>query len=147
MTTSPSQNLLPTLLVCCTLACTTAASPLGQSARDDVPERYGELANPVAPIPENRIRYFEKQYRTQCARCHGAEGAGGAEDTAEGVIPARDFTDAAFMATRTDGQLFYQILVGGGERSNMPGFGPASDVAWSEEKIWSMVWFIRRFVE
>ncbi len=49
------------------------------------------------------------------------------------------------MATRTDGQLFYQILMGGGQRSAMPAFGPESDVGWSEEKIWLMVLYVRKF--
>jgi hypothetical protein len=62
-------------------------------------------------------------------------------------VPPRDFTDAAFMATRSDGQLFYQILMGGGGRSAMPGYGPESDVAWSEDKIWHMVLFVRRFAD
>jgi len=49
------------------------------------------------------------------------------------------------MASRTDGQFFYQILMGGGERCAMPAFGPDSAQGWSEEKIWHMVAFVRRF--
>ena len=59
--------------------------------------------------------------------------------------PAADFSDAATMSTRSDGQLFYQILMGGGERCAMPAFGPESAHAWSEDKSWRMVAFARLF--
>jgi hypothetical protein len=65
----------------------------------------------------------------------------------EQAAPPANFTDAAYMKTRTDGQLFYQIFMGGGDRCAMPAFGPESDHAWTEEKIWHMVAFVRRFVE
>jgi hypothetical protein len=51
------------------------------------------------------------------------------------------------MASRTDGEFFYQILMGGGERCAMPAFGPESDHAWTEDKIWHMVAFVRRFAK
>jgi len=51
------------------------------------------------------------------------------------------------MNTRTDGELFYQILVGGGDRSAMPDFGPSSDAGWPEERIWKMVRYLRLFAE
>ena len=37
--------------------------------------------------------------------------------------------------------------MGGGERCAMPAYGPESDHGWNEEKIWSMVRFVRRFAE
>jgi len=48
---------------------------------------------------------------------------------------------------RRDGELFYQILVGGGDRCAMPAYGPESDHGWSELKIWHMVAYIRHFSE
>jgi hypothetical protein len=51
------------------------------------------------------------------------------------------------MKTRSDGQLFYQILMGGGDRSAMPAMGPGSDAGWPEERIWKMVRYVRRFAE
>jgi hypothetical protein len=51
------------------------------------------------------------------------------------------------MKGRTDGQLFYQILMGGGERCAMPAFGPESAHAWNDEKIWRMVAFVRLFAQ
>ena len=84
---------------------------------------------------------------TKCARCHGADGSGGGKEAAEQDVPPADLTDASYMNTRTDGQLYYQILMGGGDRSAMPAFGPESDHGWSENKIWYLVAFVRRFAK
>ncbi|MCP3986630.1 MAG: cytochrome c [bacterium] len=147
MSTSQGKKALWVLLSGCLLGCVVSGPTLSQSARDDVPAEYAELANPVDDLPPDRIRYFEKKYKAQCARCHGIDGRGKGKDAAERRVPPRDFTDAAFMATRSDGELFYQILTGGGDRSAMPAYGPRSDVGWSEEKIWGMVRFVRIFTE
>ena len=147
MTTAHWEVALLALLSCCALACVGTGSTHHQSARDDVPEEYAELANPVDKISPGRIRYFERKYKAQCARCHGIDGRGGGDEAEGQLVSPRDFSDAAFMATRSDGQLFYQILVGGGDRSAMPAYGPESDVGWSEEKIWKMVHFVRRFAD
>jgi mono/diheme cytochrome c family protein len=116
------------------------------SARDDVPPEIAERENPVQ-LTEPRVRYFARQFRGKCARCHGAKGDGGGEEAQAQDVPPRDFTDAAFMGTRTDGQLFYQIYAGGGERCAMPAYGPGSDHGWNEEKIWGMVAYVRRFAK
>jgi len=124
------------------LACTSV------SARDDVPEGVKATKNPVA-LEESDVRYYERQFKGKCARCHGIDGTGtGVDATAsDGLVRPADFTDVKHMASRTDGQLFYQILMGGGERCAMPAFGPESDHAWTEDKIWHMVAFVRRFAK
>ena len=116
------------------------------SARDDVPAEIAALENPVA-LGEDKVRFFQRQFKAKCARCHGPDGKGGGPEAAEQEVPPRDLTDAAYMNTRTDGQLFYQILEGGGDESEMPGFGPDSAQGWNEERIWYMVAFVRRFSE
>ncbi|MDH3520734.1 MAG: c-type cytochrome [Myxococcales bacterium] len=113
-------------------------------ARPDVPDEIASKPNP-AVLDGDEVRYYERQYRGKCARCHGADGSGGGEEAAAQAVPPANFTDAAFMASRSDGQFFYQILMGGGTRCAMPAFGPESDSGWSEEKIWHMVAFVRRF--
>jgi mono/diheme cytochrome c family protein len=101
--------------------------------------------NPVKELSEKKIAYFAKQFRAKCSRCHGADGAGGGKEAAEQPVPPSDLTDAKAMKARSDGELFYQILMGGGDRCAMPAFGPESDHGWSEQKIWQMVVFVRRF--
>ncbi len=112
--------------------------------RDDVPEEIASRANPVTLEPGEE-RYFKRQFRAKCARCHGVDGAGGGDEAAEQAVPPADLTDAATMSTRSDGQLFFQIWKGGGERCAMPAFGPESAHAWDEDKIWRMVAFVRLF--
>jgi mono/diheme cytochrome c family protein len=118
--------------------------PWAATARDDVPDEIARLENPVTLEPE-RVAYFAKQFKAKCARCHGKAGDGGGGDAKDQEVPPTDFTDAAHMSARTDGRLYYQILMGGGDRCAMPAFGPGSDHGWSEEKVWEMVAFVRRF--
>ena len=119
--------------------------PPSAQARDDVPELTAGRSNPVTKLTPRDVRYYQKQFKAKCARCHGQGGSGGGEEAAGQEVPPADLTDAEFMSTRTDGQLYYQILMGGGDRCAMPAFGPDSDHGWSENKIWYMVAFIRRF--
>ena len=115
-------------------------------ARDDTPSELVERQNPTTLEPD-RVRYFTRQFKAKCARCHGIDGAGGGAEAVEQEVAPADFTNVAYMASRTDGQLFHQILVGGGDRCAMPAFGPGSAHAWNEEKIWQMVAFVRRFAQ
>jgi mono/diheme cytochrome c family protein len=126
-------------------ACAVAVLPACATARDDVPDEIAGQGNPVEELTPREVRYYAKQYRTKCARCHGADGRGGGEDAKKQEVPPADLTDATYMGSRSDGQLFFQILVGGGDACAMPAFGPTSDHGWSEEKIWHMVAFVRRF--
>jgi mono/diheme cytochrome c family protein len=122
------------------LACTSV------SARDDVPDDVKATKNPVT-LEESEVRYYQRQFKGQCSRCHGIDGTGtGTEAAASAdLVKPANFTDAKYMASRTDGEFFYQIMLGGGERCAMPAFGPGSDHAWTEDKIWHMVAFVRRF--
>jgi mono/diheme cytochrome c family protein len=114
------------------------------SARDDVPADVAARSNPVE-LDEQEVSYYQRQFKGNCARCHGLDGTGRGSDAGSQPVPPANFTDAKYMNGRSDGQLFYQILMGGGDRCAMPAFGPGSDHSWSEEKIWHMVAFVRRF--
>jgi mono/diheme cytochrome c family protein len=59
-------------------------------------------------------------YGAACARCHGAEGRGGAP-TAGGPAP-RDFSDVGFQKARTDAQI-RDAIVKGRSKGAMPPFG------------------------
>jgi len=114
------------------------------SARDDTPVEISSKSNPVE-LEETELRYYKRQWKGKCSRCHGMDGKGGGKNAAAQRVPPTNFTDASHMQTRTDGQLFYQILMGGGDRCAMPAFGPESDYAWNEDKIWHLVAYVRRF--
>jgi mono/diheme cytochrome c family protein len=130
------------LTLCLSLGLGCAPGPA--TAADDIPAEYRDKTNPVT-LDEKGVRYYARQFKGKCARCHGLDGKGGGKEAADQAIPPADFTDTELMKSRTDGELFYQILVGGEDRSAMPDFGPASNAGWSEDKIWHMVAFIRRF--
>jgi len=117
---------------------------LPAAARDDVPPDVKARSNPVE-LDEQEVSYYQRQYKGKCARCHGLDGGGRGSEAGDQAVPPANFKDAAYMQSRSDGQLFYQISMGGGDRCAMPAFGPESDHAWSEEKIWHMVAFVRRF--
>lgn len=114
---------------------------------DEIPADYLEMKNPIASLNEERMAYFRKQFDTKCARCHGENGKGVGEEADDMEVPLPNFTSAEFHQSRTDGHLFYQIEIGGEDKSAMPDFGPDSSAGWGEEKIWSMVRFIRSFAE
>jgi len=87
---------------------------------------------------EKDIKDGAKQYKGKCADCHGAKGEG---DPEEPHVVA--FTNKAWMQTRSDGQLFYITLKGGGSESEMEAWGPDTDAGLSEKKIWQIIAYIR----
>jgi mono/diheme cytochrome c family protein len=130
-----SSLVLALLLVAC-----------AASARDDVPAEIAARENPIV-LEDDQVRFYKRHFKAKCARCHGLDGKGGGPEAAKQELPPRDLTDATYMTTRSDGQLFYQILMGGSDKSAMPAFGPESAQGWSEERVWYMVAFVRRFSE
>ena len=111
---------------------------------DEVPAAFAGLKN-QAVLSDKDVAYYAKQFDKKCARCHGEQGNGGGDEAKDQKFPPANFTDRHFMDNCSDGQLFYQIMKGGEDKSAMPAFGPESDAGWPEEKVWSMVAFIRRF--
>jgi len=121
-------------------------APLSAGSADEAADNYRDRANPET-LEDGEVRYYQRQFKGKCARCHGADGTGKGAAASKDLVQPANFTDVDYMASRTDGELFRQILVGGEERCAMPAFGPESDHAWTEEKIWHMVAFVRRFAE
>ncbi len=65
-------------------------------------------------------------YISVCAYCHGISGDGFGLNAPNLAVPPRDHTDAAYMASRTDEQLFAVIKHGGaaqGKSALMPPWG------------------------
>ena len=68
----------------------------------------------------------KRLYVTICAYCHGMNGDGFGLNAPNLAVPPRDHTDAAYMASRTDEQLFAVIKYGGaaqGKSALMPPWG------------------------
>ena len=79
-----------------------------------------------------------------CKVCHGPEGKGLGEDIAPGSLKGplpRDFTDKAWQAARTDGELFW-ILKNGSKGTAMASFVP---LVLTEEEAWQVLRYVRSF--
>ena len=103
-------------------------------------ERLQDMDNPYLPTPERidvgQLIYFGKG---QCVTCHNVDGKG-MERT--GHEP-RDFTDAKWQETRTDGELMW-VLRNGSPGTEMP---VRVGKVINEEEGWSVIHFIRTFYQ
>ncbi|MBF0351266.1 MAG: cytochrome c [SAR324 cluster bacterium] len=124
-------------------ACVTATGPLNKPGRiSDAPEKYMRMINPEILTAE-KLSYYQNQFLTKCARCHGEKGDGVGQDSGLMGVPMPNFSDPEFMKQIMDGEIYYQIENGGEDKSAMPAFGLDSAQGWSEEKIWNMVAYVR----
>lgn len=85
------------------------------------------------PSPEQIPRALRQIYQTKCSACHGPRG--------EGIpaLNARDFTDPAWQASRTDKEIRQAIEKG--RLPLMPQFADSLD----DETIQSLVKLVRQF--
>lgn len=76
-----------------------------------------------------------------CVTCHGRDGKGlGNIPGLRGKLP-RNFTDKAWQAARTDGELFW-ILKNGSPGTDMASFIP---LVLTEEEAWDVLSYVRAF--
>ena len=76
-----------------------------------------------------------------CVTCHGRDGKGlGNIPGLRGKLP-RNFTDKAWQAARTDGELFW-ILKNGSPGTDMASFIP---LVLTEEEAWHVLVYVRSF--
>jgi mono/diheme cytochrome c family protein len=104
-----------------------------------VPLEAARTENPVKPTPESLAR-GKKQYGYDCAMCHGKEGDGKGDVSADLKLTMHDETDSASLKERTDGELFYIIKEG---KDQMP---PEGDRV-KDETVWDMVNYVRSFAK
>lgn len=98
--------------------------------------------NPFPDTPENigkgREIFHGKGF---CVTCHGLEGKGlGNIPGLRGKLP-RNFTDMAWQAARTDGELLW-ILHNGSPGTDMASFIP---LILTEEEAWYVIIYVRSF--
>jgi mono/diheme cytochrome c family protein len=98
------------------------------------------LKNPFKPDPENITKGKTLfQGKATCFTCHGKEGRGDGL-AAAGLDPSpRNFTNAAFHAMRTDGELFWVIKEGIPGTAMMPMVGSVI----TEEEAWLVLLYER----
>ncbi len=98
--------------------------------------------NPIPMTPET-VEKGKKLFHGKafCVTCHGRDGKGlGNIPGLRGKLP-RNFTDKAWQAARSDGELFW-ILKNGSPGTDMASFVP---LVLSEEEAWHVIWYVRSF--
>jgi mono/diheme cytochrome c family protein len=114
-----------------------------------VPRDQIEAARTVTnPLPDSqettakgKALYEGKGF---CKTCHGPDGKGLGADIAPGSLKGplpRNFTDKAWQAARTDGELFW-ILKNGSKGTAMAPFVP---LVLTEEEAWHVLRYVRSF--
>ena len=106
----------------------------------DVIDEARRWANPLQATEENvekgKAIFLGKAF---CATCHGRDGRGlGDIQGLRGELP-RNFTDQAWQAARTDGELFW-ILKNGSPGTDMAPFIP---LVLTEDEAWQVLLFVR----
>ena len=104
------------------------------------------VTNPLPATPEmiakGKVLFEGKAF---CRACHGQEGKGilGPDiepGSLKGPLP-RNFTDKAWQARRTDGELIW-ILKNGSPGTDM---GPFIPLVVTEEEAWQLILYVRSF--
>ncbi len=100
------------------------------------------VTNPLPATPDNlekgKAIFHGKAF---CVTCHGPDGKGlGNIPGLTGKLP-RNFTDKAWQAARTDGELIW-ILKNGSPGTDMAPFVP---LVMTEEEAWQVLIYLRSF--
>jgi len=108
------------------------------------PSRYVLKPNPLYATEKNigrgKLLYQKEAKPTACKMCHGIRGNGNGL-LARGLEPApRNFTCADTMRSLSDGQLFW-IIKNGSKGTAMP----AHKFTLSDEDIWQIIHYLKRF--
>ncbi len=108
---------------------------LAQSASSSCsnPVDVAKMVNPVKPTPES-LAQGKKYYGYDCAMCHGTDGNGKGDVESTDKLP--DFTNAATMKEKSDGQMFCSLKTGKGHM-------PLERIRISENELWNLVNYVR----
>jgi len=91
--------------------------------------------NPVKPTPYS-LALGKKAYTSDCAMCHGKEGAGGGELAVTMNLKLRDYRDPASLKDMADGEIYSIIANGKGQMTGEVG-------RMKPGQIWNVVNYIR----
>lgn len=133
---TPAQRLALLCAICLALAVWTAACPQANGPWL-VPAEARARVNPV-PVTDAGIAVARDVYLDSCSQCHGETGKGDGPQAGLYSVPPGDFTDARFVESMTDGELFYKISEG---RRPMPSFKRRL----TDEQRWQLVNLLRTF--
>ena len=125
------------------IAVVTAALAAAVPARGNPPPAWTVTdvqraeKNPASPTGESTAR-GRALYTKNCHACHGATGDGKGPVATRLGFSAGDLTGGDEMAKKTDGELFWKIVLG---RDPMPAF--RKEKGLSDPQIWDVVNYVR----
>jgi mono/diheme cytochrome c family protein len=146
----PYKEIITSFIVC--IAAAALFDPLSTLAADAevlrprVPVDQRDIAKAIFNPLSSNAELLEKgkalyQGKAFCIACHGREGKGlGADLALKGALP-RDFTDATWQTSRSDGELYW-ILKNGSPGTDMAPFIP---LVLTEEEAWEVLLYVRSF--
>jgi len=126
-------------------AAPTQAAPAQPAPAQNAPAPTAHAYKPTAedaarPNPmkftENSVKRGKRVYVTQCAMCHGDAGAGDGDVAKDMGAKPPDFTNAATLKDRTDGELF--AIIGAGN-----GLMPAQGERMKDYHKWDVINYLR----
>lgn len=108
------------------------------------PTGFLGLKNPLAAEEADAtlLKRAARGYKSKCKKCHGAEGDGHGPRAGELSTHPAVFSSPGYMASRSDGQLFW-IIANGSPGTEMPAHGPGSRFNLPEEEIWALILHLR----
>ena len=116
----------------------------GEHKVPQAPADYQSLKNPIEMNAGNVDR-GKTLYHRKCKKCHGKDGDGHGPKSKTLDLKPMDWTKSGYLTKRSDGQLFWFTLTGGGDaNSEMGAYGPGSDENMSKEDIWKIIAYMRK---
>jgi len=101
----------------------------------NIPDKYKKMKNPVKSTADN-VKVGKGIWDKQCKSCHGTAGKGDGVKAKGLKTSCGDMSSATFHA-QSDGEIYYQSIIG---RNEMPNFEKKVP---DETDRWSLINFIR----
>ena len=137
--------LFSTLTLACLLGAATAQAGNADRGHDVpvAPAEYLAKTNPIKADDKRAVKKGKRIYKSKCKKCHGADGGGDGPNAEFLVIKPVAFSEAGYLATRKDGQLFW-IIQNGSPGTDMLAHGKGTRFNLYDEEIWKVIAHMRK---
>lgn len=134
------------LSLCLALSLATCGQSPPKETASKPPEEADRAVGLPTTTPAPVSAETRRTYQWYCAQCHGVEGKGDGINAKLLTVPPRDHTQAEYLDTRSDQELFDTIKFGGlamGRAPCMPAWGHTLD----DPMMRSLVRYIRELCQ